>query len=94
MGENMLIGHIRKCFNDKLPLPDALHKKAMFLFKQYMLVGSMPKAVDKFISDNKQFCSCDLNVYRDDIHKIDRNYRSKVISLFDQIPSFLYKIFK
>ncbi len=95
MNEEMLINYIKDCFEKKLPLPDALHKKAMFLFKQYMIVGGMPKAVDEFLANDKQFHACEkekrdiLDVYRDDIHKIDRNYRSKVLSIFDQIPLFL-----
>lgn len=95
LGEEMIIEYIKDCFNKKVPLQDSIHKKAMFLFKQYMLVGGMPKAIDKFISHRKQFVECEkekrniLKTYRDDIHKIDRAYRSKVLSIFDQIPSFL-----
>ncbi|MGN1075611.1 MAG: hypothetical protein ACI4QP_01400 [Candidatus Enteromonas sp.] len=95
MGEEMLIQYIQKCFDKKEPLIDALHKKAMFLLKQYVLVGGMPKAIDSFIAHQKQFEPCEqekrdiLETYRDDIHKIDRSYRSKVLSIFDQIPAFL-----
>ncbi len=95
MGEKMLISYIKECFTNSTPLYDTLHKKAMFLFKQYMLVGGMPKAVDEFISNQKQFPQCEkekrdiLKTYRDDIHKIDRSYKAKVLSVFDQIPSFL-----
>lgn len=95
LGEGMIIEYIRDCFANRVPLHDSIHKKAMFLFKQYMLVGGMPKAIDKFISHNKQFFECEkekrniIKTYRDDIHKIDRAYRSKVLSVFDQIPSFL-----
>lgn len=95
LGEGMIIEYIRDCFEKRVPLHDSIHKKAMFLFKQYMLVGGMPKAVDKFVSHSKQFVECEkekrniIKTYRDDIHKIDRAYRSKVLSIFDQIPSFL-----
>lgn len=95
LGEDMLINYIKECFEKQALLHDSIHKKAMFLFKQYMLVGGMPKAVDKFILHNKQFLECEkekkdiLKTYRDDIHKIDRAYKSKVLSVFDQIPSFL-----
>lgn len=60
-----------------------------------MLVGVIPKAVDEFLLNNKQFDQCErekrdiLKTYRDDIHKIDRAYKSKVLSIFDQIPFFL-----
>ena len=95
LGEGMIIEYIRDCFEKRVPLHDSIHKKAMFLFKQYMLVGGMPRAIDKFISHNKQFVECEkekrniIKTYRDDIHKIDRAYKSKVLSIFDQIPSFL-----
>ena len=95
LGEELLIEYIKKSFQEKKPLIDPMHKKAMFLFKQYMLVGGMPQSVDKFLFENKQFSGCEkekrdiLALYREDIHKIDRSYRSKVLSIFDQIPSFL-----
>lgn len=95
MGEESLISYIKKSFKEKTPLYDSIHKKAMFLFKQYMLVGGMPKAVSEFLLNKKQFLQCEnekrdiLKTYRDDIHKIDRSYKAKVLSVFDQIPSFL-----
>ena len=53
MGEERLTDYIRMCFEKKIPLDRTLHNKAMFLFKQYMLVGGMPKVVDVFIKNNK-----------------------------------------
>ncbi len=95
LGENKMADYIRKCFNDKKPLEDALHHKAMMLFKQYILVGGMPKAIEKYLNNNRSFVQSDLekrdilSLYRNDINKIYRNYRSKVLSIFDQIPTFL-----
>lgn len=42
LGEERMIDYIKQCFNDKKPLLETLHKKAMFLFKQYLPVGGMP----------------------------------------------------
>jgi predicted AAA+ superfamily ATPase len=95
LGEKLLVDYIKECFEEKKPLINSLHKKAMFLFKQYMLVGGMPKVVDVFLENNKQFLQCEiekkdiLETYRDDINKIDRVYKAKVLSIFDQIPAFL-----
>ena len=95
LGEKKLIEYIKQCFKDKLPLADILHKKALMLFKEYLIVGGMPKAVLSYLEENKQFRECDkekrriLKTYRNDILKIDANYKSKVLSIFDQIPSFL-----
>lgn len=95
MNEKMLCEYIKDCFKKKIPLIDSLHKKAMFLLRQYMIIGGMPKVISEFLLDNKQFLHAEiekrniLETYRDDIHKIDRNYKAKVLSIFDQIPSFL-----
>ena len=59
MGESMLIPYIKECFEKKVPLLDPIHKKASFLFKEYMMVGGMPQAVAAFIENHKQFEECD-----------------------------------
>jgi len=95
LGETMLTSYIKECFEKKVPLLDSIHKKATFLFKEYIIVGGMPKAVSAYIEQKKQFEKCDfekrniLKIYRNDILKIDNIYQSKVLSIFDQIPSFL-----
>lgn len=95
LGEIQMTEYIRTCFNEVKPLEDTLHHKAMMLFKQYILVGGMPQAVKKYIENRRSFSAADiekrdiLSLYRGDIGKIDRNYRSRVLSIFDQIPAFL-----
>ena len=96
-GEEILIDYIKKCFVEKKSLDSGLHDKAMFLFKQYMLVGGMPKSIVAFLEGTRDFDGADrekrdiLNLYRDDILKINNRYRSKVLSIFEQIPGFLSK---
>lgn len=95
LGEQMMLQYIRKCFQDRKPLEEKLHHKAMLLFKQFMLVGGMPKCVSKYIENNRSFSAADLekrdilSLYEEDINKADLKYRSKVLSIFKQIPSFL-----
>lgn len=95
LGEELLLKYIEDCFYKKTPLVDMMHKKAMLLFKQYILVGGMPKPLSLFLENNKQFIECDkekrtiLKTYRNDILKLNSNYKSKVLSIFDQIPGFL-----
>ena len=96
-GENLLTDYIKKCFQERKPLEDDFHDKAMLLLKQYMLIGGMPKSVIAFIDGTRDFDRADqekrdiLNLYRDDILKINTRYRSKVLSVFEQIPGFLSK---
>lgn len=95
LGEKPLIPYIRSCFEKKQPLERSLHDKAMLLFKQYMLVGGMPKAIATFLEARKDFGKADmekrdiLNLYRNDIMKIKAQYRAKVLAIFDQIPGLL-----
>lgn len=95
LGEEPIIDYIRKCFADKIPLETQLHYKAMLLFKQYLLVGGMPQSVIAFVENRKDFDQADvekrdiLSLYRSDIMKIDAKYRSKVLTIFDQIPGLL-----
>lgn len=94
-GEELLVNYIKKCFLETIPLERGLHNKAMLLFKQYMLVGGMPKPIIAFIENNKNFLECEkekrdiLELYRSDIMKINTQYTNKVLTIFDQIPGLL-----
>ena len=95
LGEEQLINYIKSCFEKREPLERGMHNKAMMLFKQYMLVGGMPKPVILYIENEKNFSLVDaekrdiLKLYRNDIMKIKAQYRSKVLAIFDQIPGLL-----
>lgn len=95
LGEELLIDYIKQCFYEKKPLERNMHNKAMLIFKQYMLVGGMPMPVVLYVENKKDFAAADkekrdiLQLYRDDIMKIRTQYRSKVLSIYDQIPGFL-----
>ena len=45
MGNESLVPLARECFEGRRPMGQALHRKAMDLFRQYLLVGGMPQAV-------------------------------------------------
>ena len=74
----------------------ALHRKAMTLFRQYIIVGGMPQAINTYI-DTKNYERVDetkrdiLSLYRQDIAKHARGYKRKVESIFDEIPEQLSK---
>ena len=95
LGEKDIIDYIRTCFEKKIPLTEASHRKAMKIFKQFILVGGMPQCVARYIKDNQSFKNIDdekrdiISLYRDDMNKIERVYSDKVINMYDQIPGFL-----
>ncbi|MCH5243935.1 MAG: ATP-binding protein [Lentimicrobiaceae bacterium] len=95
MGETQLLVYIRKCFEDKKPLEQSLHAKAMLLLRQYIIVGGMPQSVSAYIENGRKFEASDIEkrdilaLYRNDIMKIGSAYKEKVLAIFDQIPAFL-----
>ena len=95
LGEKPITFYIRNCFEKKIPLERAMHNKAMLLFKQYVLIGGMPKSVLSFLEEHKSFEKADqekrdiLHLYRNDIMKIKGQYRAKVLAIFDQMPGLL-----
>lgn len=95
MGEESMSQYIRKCFEEGKPLTEQLHRKAMLLYRQYLVVGGMPQSIVAYLGNGRSFQKADaekrdiLALYRDDIMKIEAKYQSRVLSIFDQIPAFL-----
>ncbi|MDR0524076.1 MAG: AAA family ATPase [Candidatus Methanoplasma sp.] len=96
LGDDATAPLIRRCFERMEPLGEAVHKKAMNLFRQYVLVGGMPQAVSEY-SESRDFASADrvkrmiLELYRQDMSKFAEGYEAKVSAVFDQLPAQLSK---
>lgn len=94
VGNDMMMELIRDCYERKKPLGQALHRKAMDYFRQYMIVGGMPQAVEAFVKTT-DFDEVDhakrriLKLYRDDIRKHAKGYEMKVEAIYDELPSQL-----
>ena len=96
MGNDTLMDFIRDCYNNKKQMGQALHRKAMDYFKEYLIVGGMPQAVLEY-SATRDFEKTDkikrniLKLYREDIRKYSDELNLKVEQIFDTIPSQLQK---
>lgn len=94
MGEDQALEMIRECFERRSPVGEAVHKKMMRLFKQYMLVGGMPQAVAAYM-ESRDFEQVDrvkrriLGLYREDIGKWPGENTNHVRNIFDRIPEEL-----
>ena len=51
-GNDMLCDEIKRCYNSIEPMNEALHKKAVSLYYDYLIVGGMPEAVKSFVETN------------------------------------------
>lgn len=94
LGDNTTIPLLKKAYDAKMPLGDAMSRKMMRDFRLYMLIGGMPQAVNEYITTNN-FRKVDLvkrdilKLYDDDFKKIDPTGR--ISMLFDAIPAQLNK---
>lgn len=96
LDNQLLMDFIRQSFQEHKPMGQALHRKAMDYFRQYLVVGGMPQAVQAYVQ-TKDFERVDrikrdiLKLYRTDMIKHAQGYEMKVEQIFDEIPAQLQK---
>lgn len=95
VGNETMMDAIRMNYGRKHTM-GPLHRKAMELLRQYMIVGGMPQAVLAFV-ETKSFERTDrmkrdiLALYKADIAKYATGQETHVSGIFDQIPSQLQR---
>ena len=96
MGETSLATLIRDGFEALRPLPDNLHRRALALFREFMLVGGMPEPV-RIYAEQRKFEPVDrvkrqiIELYRNDVARFAHGNEFKVVSVLDGIPGQLSK---
>lgn len=95
--KELLVNKIKKAYETNRPLNEGLHKEAMELYKEFLIVGGMPMAVKSYIEEVKtidytEIQSLILSAYTADMAKYTDNSQSiKTISAYESIPSQLGK---
>ena len=95
--KELLVNKIKKAYETNSPLNEGLHKEAMELYKEFLIVGGMPMAVKSYIEEVKtidytEIQSLILSAYTADMAKYTDNSQSiKTISAYESIPSQLGK---
>ena len=95
MGDEVIMPFIKAQY-DRLQPMGAFHRKALEYFRQYMIVGGMPQAVETYVQtrdfDKVDECKRDvLAIYRNDIRKYADSQETKVAAIFDELPGQLQK---
>lgn len=96
-GETLLCEEIRKHYECLEPMPEALHNKAIDLYRYYLIVGGMPAAVNEFVQSKKFIGVTDiqskiLSDYLADMAKYANNSDSvKIRACYNSIPAQLAK---
>lgn len=107
-GEDFLIEKIKNCYKLNSPLEEALHEKALALYKEYLFIGGMPAVVSEYVKNqNAQlasiFQSDILEAYLDDMSKYNKKseisktrlvYRNISTQLSKENRKFQYRYIK
>lgn len=85
---------IERRFAERKAVGDDMNESLMNLFRQYLVVGGMPQAVEEFVTTHDlgqvDLIKRDiLSLYRADIHKYGGALRHKILAVFNAIPSEL-----
>jgi predicted AAA+ superfamily ATPase len=94
------IDDIRAFFEQKSPVPPAMHQRMMELFKEYIVVGGMPRVVREFVTTHNfaavlRLQRAIISGYTDDIAKYAHGAeKAKARACFLSIPKHLAKDYK
>ncbi len=109
MGENDLVDRIHRCFEENVPMPQALHEAGLRLYRQYLAVGGMPEVTARFL-DTKDYTQVrhlletiqmdyldDMSKYQESANEIKKTrltYGTVAVQLSKKNTRFQYKIIK
>lgn len=92
LGDTMLFDAVKRAYASSLPVGNPLHRKLIERFRQYMVVGGMPQAVEAFVNENNYFAvekakRLIIKLYREDISKARKTLVEKTRRIYDLVPS-------
>ena len=96
MDDKVTFPTIRRAYEEKRPMGKSFHETAMHRFREYLLVGGMPQAIEKYC-ETHNLGEVDivkrsiLRLYHNDIAKFAGRDAAKVRRVFDGIPGQLSK---
>lgn len=92
-----ILDDVRSHYLAKVPLEEALHDRLVELFRQYIVVGGMPEAVQRLVDEGRELGvartvdEAIVEQYRYDIIKHAPDRQMPILTIFDNIPSQLAK---
>lgn len=88
-----IIKKLRDSFKTRTVIDDTIHQKLLYLFREYVMIGGMPEALEHYLKDNN-FYNATLSqeqiigYYHKDIVTYSRiNERLEIQEIYDAIPS-------
>ncbi len=91
----LVLDTVRKNYEAKESMPDAIHKKLLDLFKKYLLIGGLPDAVNEFLATKN---IANIRTIQHEVHHLygvdaaryeESHNRLKIQRIYGMIPSNL-----
>ena len=109
LGEREFVERIKACFAGHAPMPAALHKAGLKLYRQYLVIGGMPEAVARYV-ETRDYTQVrhvqetiqmdyldDMSKYQDSANEIKKarlTYGTIAVQLSKKNTRFQYKLIK
>jgi len=92
-GKNV-IEYLKQCFIKKEEVNEGIHNTILKRFKEYLICGGLPEAVDEFIKNRnvykvRQIHERTLGFYKDDASQYDEEHNLKIRTIYDLLPSYM-----
>lgn len=93
-----LIDEIYKCYNEVIPMTNALHEKLLNLYRLYLCVGGMPQAVQNIVDVDQNIFDFDKTIvkniiesYLNDMNQyiFNNTEKSRIEAIYKSIPGQL-----
>ena len=98
--QGKLANEIRECYNQKKPMMDILHEKAMQYYLDYLYIGGMPQAVANYVQNEQNIIKFEreihnsiITAYIADMRKYTTNASEtvKINEIYESVPRQLTK---
>lgn len=89
-----VLSYLRKCFVDRTPPAEGIHKTILGLFKRYLLSGGLPDSVKAFVEAKNVYTmresqALTYQYYSDDATKYGKEHSLKIRRIYDDLPSYM-----
>ena len=89
-----IINYARNCFLNLKPIDDVIHNSLITKYKEYLLCGGLPDAVNDFLINKnimkmRKVHEMTFNYYSDDASKYDLQNKLKISRIYQMMPSYM-----
>lgn len=91
---NDVIEYLRDCFNNHKEIYDGVHLDMLYKFKEYLICGGLPAAVNEYISSKNIYKVRKIQTevftyYKDDASQYDNDHKLQIRTVYDYMSSYM-----